>query len=217
MRGAVVLDHVGFFHADGRGPAVQDVSLPIPAGSHVAIVGKAGSGKTVLGCLLARLCDGEAGAIRFDGGDLRALSFETLSQMPGVVWQEPYLLHASLAQNLHFARPEATGAGIIAAAKLAQVPDHIAALPERCDTPVGEGGFRFSGGEKQRLARARTLLRDPPILLLDEATSALDTQTERTMPQALDALSKGRVAETHKTLPRRAVSMPGSATIPRSC
>ncbi|WP_323019104.1 ABC transporter ATP-binding protein [Pararhodobacter sp.] len=196
MRGAVVLDHVSFSYADGRGPAVQDVSLPIPAGSHVAIVGPTGSGKTTLGYLLARLYDVEAGAIRFDGVDLRDLSFETLSQMLGVVSQEPYLLHASVAENLRFARPEATDAEIIAAAKVAQIHDHIAALPEGYDTLVGEGGSRFSGGEKQRLALARTLLRDPPILLLDEATSALDTQTERAMSQALDALSKGRTTIT---------------------
>lgn len=196
MRGAVVLDHVSFSYADGRGPAVKDVSLPIPAGCHVAIVGPTGSGKTTLGYLLARLYDVEAGAIRFDGVDLRDLSFETLSQMLGVVSQEPYLLHASVAENLRFARPEATDAEIIAAAKVAQIHDHIAALPEGYDTLVGEGGSRFSGGEKQRLALARTLLRDPPILLLDEATSALDTQTERAMSQALDALSKGRTTIT---------------------
>lgn len=196
MRGAVQLDHVSFAYADGRGPAVNDVSLTIPAGSHVAIVGPTGSGKTTLGYLLARLYDVQAGAIRFDGVDLRDLSFATLSQMLGVVSQEPYLLHASVAENLRFARPEATGAEMIAAAKVAQIHDHIAALPEGYDTLVGEGGFRFSGGEKQRLALARTILRDPPILLLDEATSALDTRTERAMSEALEGLSKGRTTIT---------------------
>ena len=196
MRGEVELDHVSFAYADGRGPAVNDVSLTIPAGSHVAIVGPTGSGKTTLGYLLARLYDVESGAIRFDGVDLRDLSFETLSQMLGVVSQEPYLLHATVAENLRFARPGATEDEMITAAKVAQIHDHIAGLREGYDTLVGEGGSRFSGGEKQRLALARTLLRDPPILLLDEATSALDTRTERAMSQALKTMSKGRTTIT---------------------
>ncbi|AWI86290.1 multidrug ABC transporter ATP-binding protein (plasmid) [Alloyangia pacifica] len=196
MRGEVALDHVRFAYSEGHGPAVQDVSLTIPAGSHVAIVGPTGSGKTTLGYLLARLYDVDGGAISFDGVDLRDLSFETLSQMLGVVSQEPYLLNASVAENLRFARPEASMDQLIEAAKVAQIHDHIAALPEGYETLVGEGGSRFSGGEKQRLALARTILRDPPILLLDEATSALDTRTERAMSQALDGLSKGRTTIT---------------------
>ncbi|WP_225029152.1 ABC transporter ATP-binding protein [Xinfangfangia pollutisoli] len=196
MRGEVQLDHVRFSYADATGPAVDDVSLTIPAGSHVAIVGPTGSGKTTLGYLLARLYDVDAGAIRFDGVDLRDLSFDTLSQMLGVVSQEPYLLHASVAENLRFARPDATDEEMIAAARVAQIHDHIATLPRGYDTLVGEGGHRFSGGEKQRLALARTILRDPPILLLDEATSALDTRTERAMSMALEATSKGRTTIT---------------------
>ncbi|MBL3571678.1 ATP-binding cassette domain-containing protein [Rhodovulum visakhapatnamense] len=196
MRGAVQLDHVSFAHAGQSLRAIDDVTLTIPAGSHVAIVGPTGSGKTTLGYLLARLYDVDAGAIRFDGVDLRDLGFATLSQMLGVVSQEPDLLNASVAENLRFVCPKATGADMIAAAKVAQIHDHIAALPEGYDTLVGEGGFRFSGGEKQRLALARTILRDPPILLLDEATSALDTRTERAMSQALDALAKGRTTIT---------------------
>jgi len=196
MRGAIELDHVGFSYAGTARPAVADLTLNIPAGSHVAIVGPTGSGKTTLGYLLARLYDVDRGAIRFDGVDLRDLSFETLSQMLGVVSQEPYLLHASVAENLRFARPEATESELIAAAKVAQIHEVIAALPEGYETRVGEGGFRFSGGEKQRLALARTILRDPPILLLDEATSALDTRTERAMSQALEGLAKGRTTIT---------------------
>jgi len=196
MCGAIELDHVGFSYAGTARPAVADLTLNIPAGSHVAIVGPTGSGKTTLGYLLARLYDVDRGAIRFDGIDLRDLSFETLSQMLGVVSQEPYLLHASVAENLRFARPEATEAELIAAAKVAQIHEVIAALPEGYETRVGEGGFRFSGGEKQRLALARTILRDPPILLLDEATSALDTRTERAMSEALDGLAKGRTTIT---------------------
>lgn len=196
MRGAIELDHVGFSYAGTTRPAVDDLTLNIPAGSHVAIVGPTGSGKTTLSYLLARLYDVDRGAIRFDGVDLRDLSFETLSQMLGVVSQEPYLLHASVAENLRFARPEASEAELIAAAKVAQIHEVIAALPEGYETRVGEGGFRFSGGEKQRLALARTILRDPPILLLDEATSALDTRTERAMSEALEGLARGRTTIT---------------------
>ena len=196
MRGTVQLDHVRFAYADADRLAVDDISMTIPAGSHVAIVGPTGSGKTTLGYLLARLYVVDGGSIRFDGVDLRDLSFDTLSMMLGVVTQDPYLLHASVAENLRFARPEATDAELIEAARVAQIHDHIAALPEGYDTLVGERGYRFSGGEKQRLALARTILRDPPILLLDEATSALDTRTERAMSQALDGMSRGRTTIT---------------------
>lgn len=196
MRGEVRLEQVRFAYAEGRGPAVHDVSLTIPAGGRVAIVGPTGSGKTTLGYLLARLYDVDSGAIRFDGVDLRDLSLATLSQMLGVVSQEPYLLHATVAENLRFARSEATDAELVAAAKVAQIHDHLAALPDGYETVVGNGAYRLSGGEKQRLALARTILRDPPILLLDEATSALDTRTEREMSMALAALSKGRTTIT---------------------
>jgi ATP-binding cassette, subfamily B, bacterial len=196
MRGDVVLDHVSFaYREDGR-PALHDISLTIPAGSHVAIVGPTGSGKTTLGYLLARLYDVDSGAIRFDGVDLRDLSFQSLSEMLGVVSQDPYLLHASVAENLRFAKPEATDVELFGAARIAQIHDHVASLPDGYGTLVGEGGYRFSGGEKQRLALARTILRDPPVLLLDEATSALDTRTERAMSQALDRMSKGRTTIT---------------------
>ncbi|WP_339760326.1 ABC transporter ATP-binding protein [uncultured Hoeflea sp.] len=196
MRGDVVLDHVSFaYREDGR-PALHDISLTIPAGSHVAIVGPTGSGKTTLGYLLARLYDVDSGAIRFDGVDLRDLSFQSLSEMLGVVSQDPYLLHASVAENLRFAKPEATDVELFGAARIAQIHDHVASLPDGYGTLVGEGGYRFSGGEKQRLALARTILRDPPVLLLDEATSALDTRTERAMSRALDRMSKGRTTIT---------------------
>ncbi|WP_196802585.1 ABC transporter ATP-binding protein [Magnetospirillum fulvum] len=196
MRGTVQMEQVCFSYENAHRPAVNNVSLTIPAGSHVAIVGATGSGKTTLGYLLARLYDVDKGAIRFDGVDLRDMSFDTLSQMLGVVTQDPYLLHASVAENLRFSRPEATDADLIAAARIAQIHDHITALPNGYDTLVGERGYRFSGGEKQRLALARTILRDPPILLLDEATSALDTRTERAMSKALDDMSNGRTTIT---------------------
>ncbi len=196
MRGEVHLDHVSFaYHEEGR-RAVNDISLSIPAGGNVAIVGPTGSGKTTLGYLLARLYDVSSGAIRFDGVDLRDLSFQSLSEMLGVVSQEPYLLHASVAENLRFAKPDATDAELFAAARIAQIHDHIASLPEGYGTLVGEDGYRFSGGEKQRLVLARTILRDPPVLLLDEATSALDSRTERAMSLALARMSKGRTTIT---------------------
>lgn len=196
MRGEVELDHVSFAYAEGDRPALHDISLSIPAGSNVAIVGPTGSGKTTLGYLLARLYDVDSGAIRFDGVDLRDLSFQSLSDMLGVVSQEPYLLHASVAENLRFAKPEATDDDLAAAARIAQIHDHIMSLPQGYETLVGEDGYRFSGGEKQRLALARTILRDPPMLLLDEATSALDTGTERAMSLALARMSKGRTTIT---------------------
>jgi ATP-binding cassette subfamily B protein len=196
MRGEVRLENVRFTYRDDGHPALHDISLTIPAGSQVAIVGPTGSGKTTLGYLLARLYDVDSGAILFDDVNLRDLSFDTLSQMLGVVSQEPYLLHASVAENLRFAKPDATDEELIAAARIAQIHSHIASLAEGYDTLVGEGGYRFSGGEKQRLALARTILRDPPVLLLDEATSALDTRTERAMSLALEGMSRGRTTIT---------------------
>jgi ATP-binding cassette subfamily B protein len=196
MRGAVAIENVSFAYDKGGEPTLRDVSIDIPAGSHVAIVGATGSGKTTLGYLLARLYDVDHGAIRFDGVDIRDLKLASLNEMLGVVTQEPYLLNASIADNLRFARPDATDADLVAAARAAQIAAQIEALPEGYDTVVGERGYRFSGGEKQRLALARTILRDPPILLLDEATSALDTQTEQAMSAALAALSKGRTTIT---------------------
>lgn len=196
MRGEVEVDHISFNYVEEGRSALHDVSLTINAGSNVAIVGQTGSGKTTLGYLLARLYDVDSGAIRFDGVDLRDLSFVSLSEMLGVVSQDPYLLHASVAENLRFAKPEATDEELYAAAKTAQIHDHIISLPEGYDTIVGEEGYRFSGGEKQRLVLARTILRNPPVLLLDEATSALDTLTERAMSEALARMSKGRTTIT---------------------
>ena len=130
--------------------------------------------------------------MRIDGADVRDLTFGALAETVGVVSQETYLFHASVRENLRFARPEATDAEIEEAARAAQVHEVIAALPEGYDTVVGERGFRFSGGEKQRIAIARTILRNPPVLVLDEATSALDVQTERAVEEALRRLAEGR-------------------------
>lgn len=196
IHGLVQIQNVTFSYDRSREPTLKDISIDIPAGSHIAIVGATGSGKTTLGYLLARLYDVDAGAIRYDGVDVRDLSFQSLTDMLGVVTQEPYLLHASVADNLRFAKPEATKEELVGAARIAQIHDTLSALPDGYDTLVGERGHRFSGGEKQRLALARTILRDPPVLLLDEATSALDTQTERDMAAALADLSKGRTTIT---------------------
>jgi ATP-binding cassette, subfamily B, bacterial len=175
---------------------LRAVDLTVPAGGRLAVVGPTGSGKTTLSYLVPRLYDVTGGRVLIDGVDVRDLDFDTLARAVGVVSQETYLFHASVADNLRFAKPDATHEEIVAAAAAAQIHAHIASLPEGYDTLVGERGYRFSGGEKQRLAIARTILRDPPVLILDEATSALDTRTEQAVQQALDALSAGRTTIT---------------------
>lgn len=175
---------------------LHDIDISVPAGTSLAIVGETGSGKTTLGYLAARLYDASSGSITVDGIDVRDLSFADLSATVGVVSQETYLFHASVAENLRFAKPDATDEELNAAARAAQIHEHIAGLPDGYDTKVGERGYRFSGGEKQRLAVARAILRNPPILVLDEATSALDTRTEREVQAAIDALSQGRTTIT---------------------
>ncbi|MFB8131788.1 ABC transporter ATP-binding protein [Streptomyces mirabilis] len=193
-RGHVRLQNVDFCY--GERPALQDISIDIPAGSHLAVVGATGAGKTTLGYLIPRLYEVTSGRILIDGVDIRDLDFETLASVVGVVSQETYLFHTTVGDNLRFARPQATPDEVIAATKAAQIHDIIESLPDGYDTVVGERGYRFSGGEKQRLAIARTMLRDPRVLVLDEATSSLDTRTERTVQQALDRLSEGRTTIT---------------------
>ena len=190
-RGDVAFDHVWFRYGDERW-TLEDVTFAVPTGTKTALVGETGSGKTTCAYLVARLYDATDGKVTIDGVDVRELTFESLSAAVGVVSQETYLFHASVRENLRFARPEATDAEIEEAARAAQVHDLIASLPEGYDTVVGERGYRFSGGEKQRLAIARTILRNPPILVLDEATSALDAQTERAVQDALERLAEGR-------------------------
>ncbi|MEV4237512.1 MULTISPECIES: ABC transporter ATP-binding protein [unclassified Nocardia] len=196
VKGAVRFEHVGFTYGAGTRDVLQDIDIAVPAGSSLAIVGETGSGKTTLGYLVARLYDVTSGRVEIDGIDVRDLSFADLAAAVGVVSQETYLFHASVADNLRFAKPDATDEQLYAAARAAQIHDHIASLPDGYDTLVGERGYRFSGGEKQRLAVARVILRNPPILVLDEATSALDNRTEQEVQAAIDALSEGRTTIT---------------------
>jgi ATP-binding cassette, subfamily B, bacterial len=203
----VALEHAGdvtfdgvWFRYDDAAWTLQDVSFTVAAGTKTALVGETGSGKTTLGYLAARLYDVDRGSVRIDGVDLRDLSLASLAQLVGVVSQETYLFHSSVRDNLRFAKPDATDAEIEAAADAARIHELIVSLPDGYDTIVGERGYRFSGGEKQRIAIARTILRNPPILVLDEATSSLDTQTEREVQEALDRLAAGRttVAIAHR-------------------
>ncbi|MFE3452200.1 ABC transporter ATP-binding protein [Nonomuraea sp. NPDC059194] len=193
-RGEVRFERVDFSY--GEAPTLSGLDLDIPAGTSLAVVGETGSGKTTLSYLIPRLYDVTGGRVTIDGVDVRELTFEALATTVGVVSQETYLFHASIADNLRFAKPDASDEELVAAARAARIHDHVAALPDGYDTVVGERGHRFSGGEKQRLAIARTLLRDPPVLVLDEATSALDNQTERAVQEALDALADGRTTIT---------------------
>ncbi|MET9802000.1 ABC transporter ATP-binding protein [Streptomyces sp. NPDC006368] len=196
IRGEVRFEDVRFQYDEKSGETLSGIDITVPAGGKLAVVGSTGSGKSTLSYLVPRLYDVTGGRVTLDGVDVRDLDFDSLTRAVGVVSQETYLFHASVADNLRFARPEATDEEIEGAARAAQIHDHIASLPDGYDTLVGERGYRFSGGEKQRLALARTILRDPPVLILDEATSALDTRTEHAVQQAIDALSAGRTTIT---------------------
>jgi ATP-binding cassette subfamily B protein len=205
MLGEVRLQDVSFrygesdpAHSGGEGSewTLRHVDLVVPAGTRTAIVGETGSGKTTLGYLVARLYEPQAGRVTIDGVDIRDVSLASLAATVGVVSQETYLFHASVRENLRFARPDATDQEIEDAARTARIHDLVASLPDGYDTVVGERGYRFSGGEKQRMAIARTVLRNPPVLVLDEATSSLDTQTEYAVQAELERLSQGRTTIT---------------------
>ncbi|MBO1755087.1 ABC transporter ATP-binding protein [Allobranchiibius sp. CTAmp26] len=196
VRGEVRFDGVGFRYPGSPEDALGDIDLRLPAGARVAVVGSTGSGKSTLAALVSRLHDPTVGRVLIDGHDLRDLPLAYVAAAVGVVSQDTYLLHASIADNLRYARPDATDEDLVRAARAAQVHELIEALPDGYDTVVGARGYRFSGGEKQRIALARTILRDPPILVLDEATSALDNTTERAVQEALDELSVGRTTLT---------------------
>jgi len=199
VSGRVAFEDVRFAYEDAR-PTIDGVTLEVPPGSTLAIVGETGSGKTTLGYLVARLYDAGEGRVTIDGVDVRDLSFPSLARTVGIVSQETYLFHASIAENLRFANPQATDQELRDAAEAARILPLIDSLPDGFDTVVGERGYRFSGGEKQRIAIARTILRNPPVLVLDEATSALDSQTERLVQDALDRLAEGRttIAIAHR-------------------
>jgi ATP-binding cassette, subfamily B, bacterial len=199
-RGDVAFEDVWFRYDKDADWTLEDVSFDVPAGTTTAVVGETGSGKTTLGYLVARLYDVDRGRITIDGIDIRGATLSSLARTVGVVSQETYLFHASIKENLRFAKPEATDEEIEEAARAARIHDLIASLPEGYETVVGERGYRFSGGEKQRMAIARTILRNPPVLVLDEATSALDTQTERAVQEALDRLAEERttIAIAHR-------------------
>ncbi|GAA1898075.1 ABC transporter ATP-binding protein [Asanoa iriomotensis] len=196
VEGHLRLEDVSFTYPGSEVPAVSGVSLDVPAGTSLALVGETGSGKSTLAALIARLYDPTVGRVTIDGVDVRDLRLADLAGIVGVVSQETYLLHTTIRENLRYAKPSATDAELEAAARAAQIHDVIVDLPEGYDTLVGSRGHRFSGGEKQRIAIARTLLRDPKILVLDEATSALDTSTERAVQQAFDQLARGRTTVT---------------------
>jgi ATP-binding cassette subfamily B protein len=196
VRGEVRFEDVAYRFPDADADAVSGIELVIPAGHSLAVVGETGSGKSTLASLLVRLADPTSGRITIDGVDLRKLAASDRARIIGMVTQETYLTHATIAENLRRAAPSATDAELWAALEAAQVDAVISALPEALETIVGARGHRFSGGERQRLAIARTLLKNPPVLVLDEATSALDTDTEREFQAALDRLMAGRTTLT---------------------
>jgi ATP-binding cassette subfamily B protein len=194
--GHVRFEDVTFAYPGSETAAVAGVSLDVPAGTTLALVGETGSGKSTLASLVARLYDPTSGRVTIDGIDLRDMRLADLAAVVGVVSQDTYLLHTTVRENLRYAKFDATDAQIEDAARAAQVHELIAGLPDGYDTMVGSRGHRFSGGEKQRIAIARTILRNPRVLVLDEATSALDTETERAVQRAFDLLAKGRTTIT---------------------
>ncbi|HZC05863.1 MAG TPA: ABC transporter ATP-binding protein [Ktedonobacterales bacterium] len=200
-RGEVEIEHVSFsYRSDLDRPTLDDVTFTMRPGTLTALVGPSGAGKTTMTYLLPRLYDVDNGAVRIDGRDVRDLTLESLGSVIGVVTQETYLFHSTIRENLLYGRPDATDEELIAAAKAAAIHDRIMELSEGYDTVVGERGYKLSGGEKQRIAIARVILKDPRILILDEATSALDTHSERLIQAALERLMQGRttIAIAHR-------------------
>jgi ATP-binding cassette, subfamily B, bacterial len=207
IRGEVALEHVWFRYGGGEdggppapGEALHDVSMRVSPGELAALVGPSGAGKTTISYLIPRLYDVEQGALTIDGHDVRDLTAATIARAVGVVTQESYLFGGTVRENISYGRPNATDEEIVAAAKAAFIHERITALEHGYDTVVGERGYRFSGGERQRLAIARVILEDPPILVLDEATSALDTESERVVQRALESLIQRRttIAIAHR-------------------
>lgn len=194
-RGHVEFRDVVFRYPDATGdtrPTLDHVSFIAEPGSHVAFVGPSGAGKTTILYLAPRLYEASGGSVRFAGADVRALTQGSIIDDVGIVSQETYLFHSTIRENLRYAKPDATDAELEAACRAANIHHIITGFEDGYDTIVGERGYRLSGGEKQRIAIARVLLKDPPVLLLDEATSALDTVSERVVQEALDEAAKGR-------------------------
>jgi ATP-binding cassette subfamily B protein len=209
VRGEVTLDHVRFHYEsqeeipdgeDDRVWTIDDVSLEIRPGELAALVGPSGAGKTTITYLVPRIYDVDEGAVRIDGRDVRKLTLESIADSIGIVTQETYLFHDTIRRNLMYGRPGASQDELEHAARAANIHNRIAELPEGYDTVVGERGYKLSGGEKQRLAIARVILKDPKILILDEATSSLDTTSERLVQAALEPLMQGRttIAIAHR-------------------
>lgn len=192
LRGEVRLRDVSFRYPEAHRATLDQLDLVLEAGTMTAVVGATGSGKSTLGSLLPRLLDPTSGQVLLDGVDLKEFDPESIAQVVSVVAQESYLLHASVRENLLWAAPKATEAELWQALEAAQIAELVRGLPQGLETQVGQRGHRFSGGEQQRLAIARTMLRRPKVLVLDEATSALDTVTEALVQQALDELAVGR-------------------------
>ena len=212
-KGAVDFDHVWFRHPPGREASLasleapgtaanddpsdwilRDISLHVAVGETVALVGPSGAGKTTIAMLVPRIYETTQGVVSVDGADVRSLTLDSLHAAVGFVPQDPHLFHDSIAANLRFARPDATDADLEAVLRAARIWDLVASLPDRLDTVVGERGYRMSGGEKQRLAIARLLLKDPAVVILDEATSHLDSESEVAIQEALDEILRDRTA-----------------------
>lgn len=196
VKGRVCYEDVSFHYSDDETTVLSHVSIEIPAGKSVALVGPSGGGKTTLCSLLPRFYDVTGGRVTVDGQDIRSLTLKSLRSQIGVVQQDVYLFSGSIRDNIAYGKPDATEEEIIEAAKCANIHDFIMELPDQYDTFVGERGARLSGGQKQRISIARVFLKNPPILILDEATSALDNESERWIQHSLEELSKNRTTIT---------------------